>query len=290
MIQSLVLRLLCFVGLSLFFFASLSSPLSAIHAESQPAPVLLAHSWKPGMAIQGWWMSEKLDGIRGYWTGSQFVSRAGNVFAVPDWFTKNFPSVALDGELWIGRQTFAQIASIVRRKTPHKEWQSVRYMIFDAPQAGGGFEQRMDFAREWFEQHPNPYVSIIQHEVCKDEQHLRKRLAEVEALGGEGLILRQPESAYTVGRSSTILKVKTFQDAEAVVLEHLPGSGRNAGRMGAIQVELPNGIQFAVGSGFSDAERDNPPPVGSTVRFKHQGFTKAGVPRFASFLRVRERF
>ena len=242
------------------------------------------------MDIQGWWMSEKLDGIRGYWTGNQLISRAGNAFAVPAWFTKNFPSVPLDGELWIDRQTFAQIASIVRRKTPHDDWKSVRYMIFDAPQTEGGFEQRLAFAREWFGQHPNPYVSIIEHEVCQNEQHLRKRLAEVEALGGEGLILRQPESAYTVGRSDTILKVKTFQDAEAVVLEYLPGSGRNAGRMGAIQVRLPNGVQFAIGSGFSDAERDNPPPIGSMVRFKHQGFTKAGVPRFASFVRIRERF
>ena len=290
MTQSPASRLCCFVSLSLLFFACLSQPSSPLHAESQPAPVLLAHAWKPGMDIQGWWMSEKLDGIRGYWTGSQFISRAGNAFAVPAWFTKNFPAVPLDGELWIDRQTFAQIASIVRRKTPPDDWKSVRYMIFDAPQAEGGFEQRLAFAREWFKRHPNPYVSIIEHEVCQDEQHLRKKLAEVEALGGEGLILRQPEAACTVGRSHTILKVKTFQDAEAVVLEYLLGSGRNAGRMGAIQVELPNGVQFAIGSGFSDAERDNPPPVGSTIRFKHQGFTKAGVPRFASFLRVREPF
>ena len=290
MIQFPASRLRCFISLLFLFFACLSQPSSAGHAESQPAPVLLAHSWKPGMDIQGWWMSEKLDGIRGYWTGSQLISRAGNAFAVPAWFTENFPSVPLDGELWIGHQTFAQIASIVRRKTPPDDWKSVRYMIFDAPQAEGGFEQRLAFAREWFSQHPNPYVSIVEHEVCQNEQHLRKRLAEIEALGGEGLILRQPESAYTVGRSSTILKVKTFQDAEAVVLAHLPGSGRNTGRMGAIQVKLPNGVQFAIGSGFSDAERDNPPPIGSTVRFKHQGFTKAGVPRFASFLRMREWF
>lgn len=259
-------------------------------AEPQPAPAMLAQVWQPGMAVQGWWMSEKLDGVRGYWTGARLVSRAGNVFAAPEWFTENFPPVPLDGELWVGRQKFSDVVSIVRRTAPHDSWKSVRYMIFDAPQAEGGFERRLDFAREWFRGHPNPYATVIEHEVCNSEDHLRKRLAEVEALGGEGLILRRPASAYTVGRSAAILKVKTFQEAEAVVLEHLPGSGRNAGRMGSLRVETADGVRFAIGTGFTDAERDDPPPVGSTVQFKHQGFTKAGIPRFASFLRIVERF
>lgn len=268
-------------------------PCDAAHlraAEPQPAPAMLAQVWQPGMDVQGWWMSEKLDGVRGYWTGARLVSRAGNVFAAPEWFTENFPPVPLDGELWVGRQKFSDVVSIVRRTAPHDGWKSVRYMIFDAPQAEGGFERRLDFAREWFRNHPNPYAAAIEHEVCNSEDHLRKRLAEVEALGGEGLILRRPASAYTVGRSATILKVKTFQEAEAVVLEHLPGSGRNAGRMGSLRVETADGVRFAIGTGFTDAERDDPPPVGSTVQFKHQGFTKAGIPRFASFLRIVERF
>ena len=258
--------------------------------EPQPAPAMLAQVWQPGMDVQGWWMSEKLDGVRGYWTGEHLVSRAGNTFAAPEWFTENFPPVPLDGELWVGRQKFSDAVSIVRRTAPHDGWKSVRYMIFDAPQAEGGFEQRLDFARAWFRDHPNPYAAVIEHEICDSEDHLRKRLAEVEALGGEGLILRRPASAYTVGRSATILKVKTFQEAEAVVLEHLPGSGRNAGRMGSLRVETADGVRFAIGTGFTDAERDDPPPVGSTVQFKHQGFTKAGIPRFASFLRIVERF
>ena len=272
------------------FFLFASSSLAASPPELQPAPVMLAETWRPHLTINGWWMSEKLDGIRGYWTGSRFISRSGKALSVPSWFTDNFPSVPLDGELWTGRGQFSDIVSIVRRQTPDERWKNVRYMIFDAPQTKGGFEERLDFARRWFVTHPNPAVSVIEHEVCKNIEHLRKKLADVEAAGGEGLILRKPRSAYTIGRSADILKVKTFQEAEAVVIEHLPGSGRNAGRMGAIRVELPNGVQFSIGSGFSDAERNNPPPLGSTVRFKHHGFTQAGVPRFASFLRVHERF
>lgn len=277
-------------GTCALFFLVLCDTVHAPAAEPRPAPAMLAQVWQPGRDVQGWWMSEKLDGVRGYWTGERLVSRAGNAFAAPAWFTEHFPPVPLDGELWTGRGQFSEVVGIVRRKAPHDGWKSVRYMIFDAPRAEGGFEQRLDFARAWLRNHPTPYAAVIEHEVCNGEEHLRNRLAEVEALGGEGLILRQPASAYVVGRSATILKVKTFQEADAVVLEHLPGSGRNAGRMGSLRVETSNGVRFAIGTGFTDAERDDPPPVGSTVQFKHQGFTKAGVPRFASFLRVVERF
>jgi DNA ligase-1 len=176
----------------------------------------------------------------------------------------------------------------VRRQTSGEAWKTVRYMIFDAPAAEGGFESRLDFARQWFQRHPNPYVAIVDHEICNNEAHLRQKLAAVEALGGEGLMLRRPQSPYTVGRSYDLLKVKSFEDAEAVVVQHLPGSGRHAGRLGALLVELPNGIRFAIGTGFSDAERDHPPPIGSLITFKYQGYTKAGVPRFAAFIRIRE--
>ena len=161
-------------------------------------------------------------------------------------------------------------------------------MIFDAPQTRGGFEARLDFARQWFERRSNTFVTVVEHEVCKDAEHLQQKLTAIEAQGGEGLILRRPQSPYTAGRSRDILKVKNFEDADAVVMGHRPGKGRHAGRLGALWVELPNGVQFAIGTGLTDAERDNPPPIGSTIKFKYHGFTKAGKPRSASFLRVRE--
>jgi DNA ligase-1 len=256
----------------------------------QKAPVMLAHRWDQKIDIKGWWMSEKLDGVRGYWTGKEMISRSGNLFSVPKWFTRNFPSTPLDGELWIGRRQFSVLVGIIRRKIPAAEWEKVRYLIFDAPQAEGGFEKRLDFARRWFRQHPNPYAEVLKQQICENEMHLRRKLAEIESLGGEGLMLRKPNSQYTVGRSYDLLKVKTFEDAEATVIKHLPGSGKHSGRLGALQVELPSGIQFAIGTGFTDQERENPPPVGSIITFKYYGFHESGVPRFASFLRVREAF
>jgi DNA ligase-1 len=112
-------------------------------------------------------------------------------------------------------------------------------------------------------------------------------LDRIESMGGEGLMLRQPGSLYEAGRSHTLLKVKRFQDTEARVIKHLPGAGRHKGRLGALLVELAGGTRFSVGTGFSDAQRENPPAIGSVITFRFQELTDGGVPRFPSFVRVR---
>mmetsp|Transcript_11446 Transcript_11446/g.9855 ORF Transcript_11446/g.9855 Transcript_11446/m.9855 type:complete len:80 (+) Transcript_11446:1247-1486(+) len=63
----------------------------------------------------GWYMSEKLDGVRCFWNGSQMYSRNGNRFFPPKWFTKGFPDSPLDGELWTVRDNFQKCVSIVRK-------------------------------------------------------------------------------------------------------------------------------------------------------------------------------
>ena len=286
--------------LSLFIVASFLSPFTPANpifsetllcnSKQQRVPVMLAHRWDEKSDIKGWWMSEKLDGIRGYWTGKEMVSRAGNPFHVPTWYTRNFPSIPLDGELWTGRGQFSELVSIVRRKGADTDWERVRYFIFDAPQIKGGFEKRLEFAHRWFLEHPNQFVEVLKQQKCEGEEHLQRKLSEIESLGGEGLMLRRPDSPYTIGRSYNLLKVKTYEDAEATVIRYNSGSGRNAGRLGSLLVELPDGIQFKIGTGFSDQERDNPPPVGRIITFKYYGFYKSGIPKFASFLRVREEF
>ncbi len=107
-------------------------------------------------------------------------------------------------------------------------------------------------------------------------------LDRIAALGGEGLMLREPGSRYEAGRSPTLLKVKRFHDAEARVIEHLPGTGRHRGRLGALLVAMPDGTTFSVGTGFTDAQRERPPEVGTLITFRFQELTDRGVPRFPS--------
>jgi DNA ligase-1 len=256
--------------------------------DSSGAPgLLLADSWDNTADLTDWWMSEKLDGVRAYWDGKQFLSRQGNIYYAPDWFVEGLPSTPLDGELWIERKKFQRTVSIVRRQDKSDLWKEVRYLIFDAPAANGGFEERLHFIKDTLASGSAKFAGQHAHERCKSLEALHAELARIEALQGEGLMLRQPGSKYVAGRSSTLLKVKTFHDAEAVVIGHQAGAGRHQGRMGALLVRLPNGTDFAIGTGFSDRERENPPAIGATVTFRYQELSDAGVPRFPSWVGVR---
>ncbi len=255
--------------------------------EDAGPPLLLAESWDNAMDLSGWWMSEKLDGVRAYWDGKQFLSRQGNTFHAPDWFIAGLPSTPLDGELWIARKKFQRTVSIVRRQDKSDLWKEVCFLVFDAPAATGGFEDRVKFIADALAGKKLQYAQPHPHELCKDLACLRAELARVEALGGEGLMLRQPRSKYQSGRSSTLLKVKSFKDAEALVIGHQAGLGRHKGRLGALLVRLDDGTEFAVGTGFSDRERADPPPVGSVITFRYQELSEAGVPRFPSYVGLR---
>jgi DNA ligase-1 len=262
---------------------------AASHAniKSTAPPLLLAHAWDNDQDLTGWHLSEKLDGVRAYWDGTRFLSRQGNPLYSPPWFTAGLPKIPLDGELWLGRRQFQRTVSIVRRQNGGEAWREILFAIFDAPAVDGPFEERMRVVQQAVLPERASHASIVDQAICAGLDHLRQRLAQVESLGGEGLMLRQPGSRYESGRSSTLLKVKTFHDAEARVLEHLPGAGRHRGRLGALLVELPNGTQFSVGTGFTDAQRGDPPPVGSHITFRYQELTDGGVPRFPSFVRTR---
>ena len=250
-------------------------------------PLLLAETWDTAADLSGWWMSEKLDGVRAYWDGKQLVSRLGNLFHAPDWFVDGLPGVPLDGELWIDRKKFQRTVSIVRRQDKCDLWSEVRFLVFDAPAAPGVFEERVEFIKDAFGKCTQKHACPHEHQICKDLECLRAELARVEALGGEGLMLRQPGSKYEAGRSATLLKVKSFRDAEAVVVGHQAGAGRHKGRLGALLVRLADGTEFSVGTGFSDAEREDPPAVGETITFRYQELSEAGVPRFPSYVGVR---
>lgn len=267
---------------------SSSSGGSSSAASSGVAPkVLLAQRWDSVQDVRGWWISEKLDGVRAYWDGERFISRQGNVYWAPAWFIEGLPAEPLDGELWVGRKRFQQTVSIVRRQDESDQWKDVRYLVFDAPDCEGAFEARVEHLEQLFTDNAPPYALLVAQQRCRDLDHLREELARVEGLGGEGLMLRQPGSRYVAGRSTTLLKVKSFHDAEARVVDHLPGTGKHSGRLGALRVELPDGTLFSVGTGFSDAEREDPPAIGSLITFRYQELTDGGVPRFPSFVGAR---
>ncbi|MEM7152200.1 MAG: DNA ligase [Myxococcota bacterium] len=267
-----------------------SSPLRAPRrpsgAKADAPPLLLAHRWEE-QDPTGWWMSEKLDGVRAYWDGARFVSRLGNAYLAPEWFREGLPDFPLDGELFAGRGAFQRSVSIARRVDAGEAWRSLKFVIFDAPGVDGGFEDRLAHLERHFEAHPHDQVQVLEHRPCTGLEQLHAELSRIEELGGEGLMLRRPRSRYEVGRSETLLKVKTFFDTEAIIVGYQDGAGRHEGRVGALHLELPDGTRFKVGTGLSDAEREAPPAVGEVITVKYQELTDAGVPRFPTYVGVR---
>lgn len=249
------------------------------------APDLMLLQEYQGEPLDGWLMSEKLDGIRGFWDGRQLVSRNGNPLNPPPYFIQQFPPFAIDGELFSARGEFERIASIVR-SSEDRGWHQLKLYVFDVPNAGGNLPQRLQQLADYLQQNPSPYIEILPQYPIQSKQHAEAFLAEIEALGGEGIVVRNPNIPYQAQRSSQILKFKTKQDEECEVIAHHPGKGQFSQMLGAVSCRNQRGV-FRIGSGFKIADRQNPPPIGSLITYQYSGLTKNGLPRFATFLRRR---
>lgn len=253
------------------------------------APALMhAKLWQAGADPGGYWVSEKLDGVRAFWDGRTLRFRSGLPIAAPDWFTAALPRTALDGELWLGRGRFDELSGIVRRQVPaDADWRGVRYMVFDLPGGSGAFTERVQRLTAVLDDARSVWLQPVAQQRLPDSAALQALLRQTVNAGGEGLMLHRANALWSPGRGDALLKLKLQPDEEARVLAHLPGKGRHAGRLGALLLEMPGGRRFALGTGFTDAQRADPPPVGSLVTYRYRDRTPRGLPRFASFLRVR---
>lgn len=248
---------------------------------------MLARTAPPGIDPRAYLVSEKLDGVRALWDGQTLRFRSGRSVAAPAWFLAQLPREPLDGELWMGRRRFDDLSATVRRAEPvDAEWRQVRYHVFELPAGGGTFEQRAEEIRALA---GGVVVAVPQWRVAS-QAALQAKLQEIVAAGGEGLMLHRADAPVATGRSDLLLKLKPQSDAEAVVVGHEPGKGRFAGQLGALELRTPEGVRFKLGTGFTEAQRRHPPPIGSTVTYRYRDLTPAGKPRFASFLRVADEF
>lgn len=258
-------------------------------AAAEAPAILLANVYHDQVDVSRYLASEKLDGVRAIWDGQALRFRSGKTINAPHWFLAGLPKQPLDGELWIARGQFERVSGIVRRDIPDDAaWRDVRYMIFELPGAPGTFSERAEQIRQVVRQANVPWLFEIKQFFPVDRKTLQKRLDEVVRAGGEGLMLHLADSPYETGRSDVLFKVKPWQDAEAVVIGHQPGKGRFAGMLGALKVCTPEGKEFLLGTGFSAAQRREPPALGTIVTYRYHDVTSNGQPRFASFLRIRE--
>lgn len=260
-------------------------------AGATPPALQLANVYSDNINLTDYWVSEKYDGVRAYWNGENLVSRQGNRFDAPDWFTASLPEVELDGELWLARGKFDQLSGIVRRQSPvDSDWRGIRYMVFDLPASRMVFDDRLKRLEQIIGQINRPHIHLVKQQKIATQALLMQKLDEIVLAGGEGLMLHRGASHYQAFRSDDLVKLKKYSDAEAKVIRHIPGKGKYQGMLGSVLVETADNKRFKIGSGFSDAERENPPPIGSWISYKYFGLTSKGTPRFASFIRIRQAY
>jgi DNA ligase-1 len=256
-------------------------------------PLLLAKTYQGTEQLSDYWVSEKYDGVRAYWDGTELLTRTGKKIHAPTAWTAQLPEYPVDGELWIDYQHFDRISGLIRKKHPNiHDWQSVKFMAFDLPSQPGSFRQRYQHLKTQIQrnhqQFPNTPLRLVQQISIDNHRTLKEYLQTQVQHGAEGLMLRKINSLYHSGRSKDLLKVKPYMDAEALVIGHQTGHGKYEGMLGALIVEDTEGQQFKIGTGFSDQQRSTPPNLGATITFRYHGHTKTGLPRFASFLRTRK--
>lgn len=253
----------------------------SLSASSKPELFLL-NKYSDDINVSSWYMSEKLDGVRAYWDGKKLISRQGNVFKAPAFFTKDFPRHELDGELWTKREDFSGTVSIVKKKNSDANWRKITYNVFEVPHAVGGLLQRLKQVKE------TRYIKIIKQIKVKDKKHLHEFKKSVEDKGGEGIVVRDGSLAYFVGRTNDALKVKSYLDDECVVVGYNKGQGKYEGMIGSLSCKLKNLKVIKIGSGLNDTQRATPPKIGAIITFKYYGLTSKGNPRFPIFLRKKE--
>lgn len=206
----------------------------------------------PSADPSGMLMSEKLDGFRATWDGKRLVSASGADYNAPAWFTAGLPDCSLTGELWAGRGGFEKVQSAVRGN-----WQGVTFNVFENPGAHIATE----------------YATEVEQVHCFSRAHLQSFFDDIVSNGGEGVIVRF---------EGFMEKHKAEHDEEATVT----GYARKNGRVTSLVVSSKRG-EFCVG-GLSDAEKCNPPRIGSLVTFSFQALSGNGIPKCAKFIRIRD--
>lgn len=251
------------------------------------ADVLLAHNAPAQLNPALYLISEKLDGVRAIWDGTTLKFRSGRTVNAPPWFLAKLPKVPVDGELWLARGKFDVLSGMVRKAQPvDADWEQIKYFIFELPGGDGDFAARAARIKLIVRGTNWSQLQGVEQFRLPDRPSLKARLQLVVAEGGEGLMLHRSNAPYVTGRNEALLKLKEVSDAEAEVVAHIPGKGKHAGVMGALEVKTDEGQRFRLGTGFSDEQRKTPPAVGSRVTYTYRDLTPSGKPRFAAFLRV----
>jgi DNA ligase-1 len=176
-----------------------------------------------------------------------------------------------DGEIM--SSSFQDLMKQVHRKSDVKATDAVLHLFDWLPLASfeqGRFEKSQELRSRalsiWFKVSKPfmPNIEVVGQELVDlDTEQGQARYLKINqqavAGGYEGIMLKDPDAAYECKRSVAWLKLKPFIEVSLNVIELEEGTGRNVGRLGALVCSGSDDGKFItvnVGSGFSDADRD----------------------------------
>jgi DNA ligase-1 len=273
----------------------------------------------------GWWVSEKFDGQRAVWDGEKFVSRNSTgdprVYPyVPIWFQACMPpGIALDGELYLGRNRFSETTSILKkglkpesqrtkRDTSQEEldklWINVQYRVFDTINENL-FEERQQQLKEIVKERcfiwenmsipfylvkgSCPLILTQQYKITS-EKRLIELYDKLVAEDAEGVMVRAPGIPYIPRRTKMLLKMKLIADADCVIIGYKPGEGKYTGKLGSFYCQDTISKKKFYISGMNDSIRlhykvDH--PIGTILVYTFNGLTTDLIPRHPRYKGIR---
>ena len=275
--------------LSLILVCVLSLPVLLYAANSVPLSLMLAKEFHQGADLSLYSVSEKFDGVRAVWHEGQLLTRSGRVILAPEWFTSALPNADIEGELWAGYGRFDEVSALIRQRSPrYSLWNGIEFKVFDVANTTMVYSERMAWLESVINTQQTPWLSVVERRQITEQTALDAYMAGVVDAGGEGLMLNLNNALYMPSRTAAILKYKPTWDAEAQIVGYVPGQGKFQGQMGSLKVRMADGREFKIGTGFTDRQRENPPPLYAWVTFAYSGLTSSGKPRFARFVRMYE--
>lgn len=241
----------------------------------------------------GWYMSEKLDGMKGRWINGKFLTRSGQEIKAPKWFIKLLPKFDVEGELYFGKNTFHRTGSL-RSSSNQKSWETVCYYIFDLVDYNLCWLDRQAFLSESIQK--TDHIKLVKWEKVSSLSHLEKTYNKITEQLGEGIVIANPRGFYQDGHVEQILKYKAVQDSEAVIIGYNTDD-KNVRLCSFIvhpinsHTQKPNKkISFNIGTGLKVPQRYNYEtkfPIGTIVSYTYELMGKNGKPRTPIFKGVR---
>jgi len=156
-------------------------------------------------------------------------------------------------------------------------WDSIPLSNFEKHKCDIPYSARFESLKKDVERVTNPKIKLVWNEVVGDVNQAIALFEKFLAEGQEGIILKDIGSPWESKRVKHQLKFKGELECDLKVVAWEEGTGKNAGRLGALVLESSDSVvRVSVGSGFTDGDRDSikPDVVGGVVAVKYNARIK----------------